>query len=86
MSLPIGGTDIRGRRGGRTEHQAEGFDQLHPISVATCRQTSRRSTSKEEMKIAGGNRPDPYQLGYFLLGRPSPACAGQPSMMSSVQP
>jgi hypothetical protein len=32
-------------------------------------------SSKEEMKNAGGDRPHPYQLGYFFLGRPCPACS-----------
>ena len=77
--------DIHGRREGRIEHQAEGFDQSANVSSRVPPNLETLS-SKEEMKNAGGDRPDPYQLGYFLLGRPSPACAGQPSMMSSVQP
>jgi hypothetical protein len=58
---------------------------INPPSSSHAPANLETISSKEEMKIASGNRPDPYQLGYFLLGRSCPACAGQPSMMSSVE-
>jgi hypothetical protein len=76
--------DVHGRREGRIEHQAEGFDQSDNVSSRVPPNLETIS-SKEEMKNAGGDRPHPYQLRYFLLGRPI-ACAGKPSMMNSVQP
>ena len=91
MSLPIEGwtsmvaaKDELSTRQKASNNPPTSFDQSANVSSRVPPNLETIS-SKEEMKNAGGGRPDPYQLGYFLLGRPSPTCAGQPSMMRSVQ-
>jgi hypothetical protein len=64
MSLPIEGWTYMVRRGGRTEHEEEGLDQpASNVRSHVPANLPEATTSKEEMKNAGGDRPDPYQLG-----------------------
>jgi hypothetical protein len=56
----------------------------HPARSDVPGKPSSRSTSKEEMKNAGGNWRDPYQLGHIFLGVRCSTCAGQWHFAMSV--